>query len=224
MKKINSKSLLPWALAVTLLASCSNTLPPPPQTLKNSPDFAPIQPVARAGDAMGTGAIYNGRPSDNWFGGLRSYQVGDSITVLLNETTQASRAQNANLKRQSSNALPSGAGATLSGLVDGNTTSSVGTGTADQSASLSGDVSVTVIEVLANGNLVVRGEKQLALTNSSEVIQVSGIVRPEDISRNNTVLSKRLANAQIAYRGSGDLADTAQAGWGTRLFLKYWPF
>jgi len=81
-----------------------------------------------------------------------------------------------------------------------------------------------VVEVLANGNLMVRGEKQLALTEGTEVIQVSGIVRPEDVSPNNTLQSRRLANAQIAYRGTGDMASAAKPGWGTSLLYKIWPF
>jgi flagellar L-ring protein precursor FlgH len=101
---------------------------------------------------------------------------------------------------------------------------SEGGGEADQQASLIGDVSVTVSEVLANGNLMVRGEKQLALTEGAEIIQVSGIIRPEDISPNNTVQSRRLANAQIAYRGTGDMANAAKAGWGTNALMKFWPF
>jgi flagellar L-ring protein precursor FlgH len=81
-----------------------------------------------------------------------------------------------------------------------------------------------VIEIMANGNLVLRGEKQVALTEGSEVIQVAGVVRAEDIAPNNTVASRRLANAQIAYRGTGDLAATSRAGWGTSGLLKLWPF
>ena len=101
---------------------------------------------------------------------------------------------------------------------------SSGVGTAGQSASLNGAVSVTVVEVLANGNLMVRGEKQLALTEGAEVIQVSGIIRPDDVSPNNMVQSRRLANAQIAYRGTGDMAAVAKTGWGTKALLKLWPF
>jgi flagellar L-ring protein precursor FlgH len=85
-------------------------------------------------------------------------------------------------------------------------------------------VVVTVVDVMTNGNLVVRGEKQLALTEGSEIIQVAGVIRPDDVAPNNTVQSKRLANAQITYRGTGDMAATARAGWGTSGLLKLWPF
>ena len=83
---------------------------------------------------------------------------------------------------------------------------------------------MAVVEVMPNGNLVLRGEKQLALTEGSEIIQVAGIIRPDDVAPNNTVQSRRLANAQIAYRGSGDLANATKAGWGTSTLLKIWPF
>ena len=85
-------------------------------------------------------------------------------------------------------------------------------------------ITVTVIDILANGNLVVRGEKKLGLSEGTEVIQVSGVIRPQDVGPNGTVQSLRLANAQIAYRGTGDLANANKVGWGTSLLHKYWPF
>ena len=151
------------------------------------------------------------------------------ITVVLSESTQASRVQSGKLSRTSSNnvlpteVLGGGLLGTTAGLLGG-TIKTDGSGTADQTASLSGSVVVTVVDVMANGNLVVRGEKQLALTEGSEIIQVGGVIRPEDVAPNNTVQSKRLANAQITYRGTGDMAATARAGWGTSALLKLWPF
>ena len=206
-----------------VLAGCNNL----PTKLSHSPEFAPVYPVAAERPTGATGAIYNGRGSDMWFGKGRSYAVGDLITVLLSESTQAARKQSGEIKRKNSNDVlaPSwssrlGAGVNL----NGSNINSVGEGVADQTASLTGSIAVTVVEVLANGNLVVRGEKQLALTEGAEVIQVSGIVRPEDVSPNNTLQSKRLANAQIAYRGTGDMAAATRPGWGTNLLMKIWPF
>ena len=206
-----------------MLAACNNL----PTKLTHTPEFAPVYPVAAEKSAMPTGAIYNGRNSDIWFGRGRAYAVGDLITVLLNESTQANRQQSGEIKRKNSNdVLPTSIAARLGTGVNLNSSeiNSTGTGTADQTASLTGSIAVTVVEVLANGNLMVRGEKQLALTEGAEVIQVSGIVRPEDISPNNTLQSRRLANAQIAYRGSGDMASATRPGWGTNLLMKIWPF
>ena len=212
------------------LSACSVL---PPQALTHSPKFEPVYPVVSEQAKVATGAIYVGRQSDSWFGKSRSFQVGDVITVLLNESSQATRTQNGTITRDSSNnMIPSGLsswGAGVGGLMkgikmDGGSVSNKGTGAADQQASLTGSVAVAVVEVMPNGNLVLRGEKQLALTEGSEIIQVAGIIRPDDVSPSNTVQSKRLANAQIAYRGTGDLANATRAGWGTSALLKLWPF
>jgi flagellar L-ring protein precursor FlgH len=214
-------------LSLLLLSGCNNL----PTKLTHTPEFAPVYPAASERTAAPTGAIYNGRASDIWFGRGRTYAVGDLITVLLNESTQANRQQSGDISRKQSNDIVPGSvlankiGVTsIANALNSSEVTSKGTGSADQTASLTGSIAVTVVEVLANGNLMVRGEKQLALTEGAEVIQVSGILRPDDVSPNNTVQSRRLANAQIAYRGSGDMASAVRPGWGTNLLMKLWPF
>lgn len=215
--------------AAALAAGCATE----PPKLAHTPSFEPVYPIPADPVRHATGAIYNGRQSDNWFGRGRSYQVGDVITVLLNESAQAARQQSRSVSRESSNdVIPSGLSAALgaqsarlAGLnLNGAAISSDGQGTADQRASLTGSVAATVVQVLANGNLVIRGEKQLALAEGTEIIQVSGVIRPEDISANNVVQSRRLANAQFTYRGNGELDEASRTGWGTRWALKFWPF
>jgi flagellar L-ring protein precursor FlgH len=215
---------------VFLLQACATE--PVDMVLRPSPEFQPVYPLAADRQKVATGGIYSNRQSDAWFGRGRNYQVGDIITVLLNESTQAARTQNTDVSRETKNSLPSGMNTTIGAIkpflnginVNENNNSSKGAGKADQQASLSGSVAVTVVEILANGNLMVRGEKKLGLSEGTEVIQVSGVIRPEDVGPNSTVQSRRLANAQIAYRGSGDLANATKAGWGTSLMHKYWPF
>ena len=217
-----------------MLAGClSGCNVMPPQAMTHSPQFEPVYPLKQVQAATATGAIYVGRQSDSWFGKGRNFQVGDVITVLLNESTQAARSQVGTITRNSTNDMLSPGlavlGNRLGGVMKGvdfskTDISNKGTGSADQTASLTGSVAVSVVEVMPNGNLVLRGEKQLALTEGSEVIQVAGIIRPDDVAPNNTVQSRRLANAQIAYRGSGDLANATRAGWGTSTLLKLWPF
>jgi flagellar L-ring protein precursor FlgH len=237
-------SLILRALCPTLLALGLGGCATAPAPLAHTPEFAPVMPVAIDKPRMATGAIYNGRYSDNFFGRSRNYRVGDLITVMLDESTRAGREQKGSVSRDAkNNAVPSGLvsrvqnlalptkilGTRLDGVLNGvnlneSNIESTGVGTAGQSASLTGAVSVTVIEVLANGNLMVRGEKQLALTEGAEIIQVSGIIRPDDVSPNNMVQSRRLANAQIAYRGTGDMANATKPGWGTKALLAIWPF
>ena len=226
------KILLSSLVVLAVLQGCASQTPVL-STLSPSPDFAPVYPLAKDQTAPATGGIYGNRQSDAWFGRGRNYQVGDLITVLLNESTQADRSQKTDISRDASNtALPSGANLLLGNIhpiLDGlnmnsaKTTSS-GKGTAAQGASLTGSVTVTVTDILANGNLVVRGEKKLGLSEGTEVIQVAGVIRPQDIGPNGTVQSLRLANAQIAYRGTGDLASASKPGWGTTGLMKFWPF
>ena len=227
---MNSFRILSVLALVGLLQACAsdNT----ELVLKPSPDFAPVYPLASDRPKVATGGIYSNRQSDAWFGRGRNYQVGDIITVLLNESTQAARTQNSEINRDSKNTLPTGFSTQLGKMspflngidLNNNAIDSKSKGQADQQASLVGSVAVTVVEILANGNLVIRGEKKLGLAEGTEVIQVTGVIRPEDVGPNSTVQSRRLANAQIAYRGTGDLANATRVGWGTSLMHKLWPF
>jgi len=223
------------AMALTaLITGCAGPMP-----IAHTPAFAPVTPLARENNKLVTGAIFANDSTDLWQAKRRDYRVGDIITVLLSESTQAARSLNNETSRESSNdTVPAGLSAAiqsanvtfngnklLNGIkTDGANISNKGTGVADQRASLSGSVAATVIEVQANGNLVVRGEKQLSLSEGGEVIQVSGVIRPDDVSAINTVQSRRLANAQISYRAVGDLANATRAGWGTSFLYKFWPF
>jgi flagellar L-ring protein precursor FlgH len=219
-------TLSPLACAL-LLAGCASIDDLPP----SNGAFDPIVPVAQTPPRPPTGGIYRAGTGETLFGRVRRFQPGDVLTVLLNESTQAARATTGTISRESSNdVIPSGVAAriannALTGLnFNSAKITSDGSGSADQSASLTGAITVSVVEVQGNGNLVVRGEKYLSLNQGSEVIQVSGIVRPDDVASNNTVQSRRLAHARFTYQGGGELASASKAGWGTRSLLKFWPF
>jgi flagellar L-ring protein precursor FlgH len=217
------------ALAVLGLSACSLQ----PVVMQHSPEFAPVYPVSAAQPRLATGGIYNGRPSDNWFGRGRAYQVGDIITVLLNESTQAARNQSTDVSRESENdaintgilGKVQGLGSIMGGInLNGATIESSGAGTAAQRASLTGSIAATVTEVLANGNLVVRGEKQLALTEGMEIIQVSGIIRPEDVTSDNKINHTQIAEARISYGGRGQITDVQQPRYGQQIADAIMPF
>ena len=221
---------LSGVIALTALTACSVV---PPQALTHSPGFEPVYPnQPSSAEAPATGGIYVSQQSDSWFGRGRRFKVGDVITVVLDEKTQAARSLNSNLSRESTNdvlpglqTMANNLGGVLNGAnMAGGKITNKGVGTADQLATLAGLVAVTVTDILPNGNLVLKGEKQLALSEGTEAIQVAGIIRPDDVAPNNTVQSRRLANAQIAYRGSGDLASATRPGWGTSALMKLWPF
>ncbi len=222
------KTTLALCVTTALLAACAG-----PMTVAHTPNFAPVTPLPREKASHATGAIFATDSTDLWQAKRRDYRVGDIITVLLSESTQANRSLTNELSRESENdVVPQGLTnriANLNGALNGINTaggnvSNSGAASADQRASLNGSIAATVIEVQANGNLIVRGEKQLSLSEGGEVIQVSGVIRPEDVSAINTVQSRRLANAQIAYRAVGDHANATRAGWGTSALFRWWPF
>ena len=216
-----------------LLMACASG---PGEELENN--FALTYPESRLSAREATGSIY-----DNGVGlypTRRIYmagevKVGDILTIILNETAQASRSSGLSAERASENSL---LGTQQTGALfpdsaffefgeNGLSETSIGstaTGSADQSASLRGSLSAVVVDIMENGNLVILGQKRLTLTEGSEIIEVRGVIRPEDIQPNNTVLSRRIANAEISYSGSGDLARAVRPGWGTRVFMGIWPF
>jgi flagellar L-ring protein precursor FlgH len=218
------------AACAATLAGCAamDDLPP------RSDSHAVVVPVQQeVVPPPATGAIFRPGTGSPLVGRVRRFGPGDVITVILNEATQAARSATANVSRGATNdVVPQGITNRLPGISRSLTginlnqanVESKGEGAADQSASLSGSITVSVLEVQPNGNLVVRGEKRLSLTQGTEVIQVSGIIRPEDVAPNNTVQSRRLADASFTYQGGGELGSVTRAGWGTRAILKYWPF
>lgn len=220
------KGLLP-ILTGLLLAGCASA----PQDFE--PDFRPTAPDPEPVASAPSGSLFLSSRTA-WFGEARASRVGDTVTILLQESTQSNRSATISTSRESTNDFMSAgqvdilsAGSNfvnVPGMFDGSTSESTGSGQSGQSASLTGSLTATVVEVLQNGNFVVQGEKILALTEGSERVRVRGIIRPRDISQMNTVLSYRLANAQIRYEGRGDLARAARPGWGTRFFNAAWPF
>lgn len=215
------------------LTACSMTERHPDSFVS---DFELVYPSEALPQKVSTGSIMDN--GVNLYPTRRIYQsgrvkVGDIITVLLNETAQATRSSGLTAERKTSNSI---LGTNQAGSIfpnseffngispAGSNLSSDGGGTADQSASLTGSISAVVIDVMQNGNLVILGEKLLTLTEGSEVIRVKGVVRPEDIQPDNTILSRRIANAQFSYNGSGDLARAAKPPIGVRALFGLWPF
>jgi flagellar L-ring protein precursor FlgH len=100
-----------------------------------------------------------------------------------------------------------------------------GEGGSEQSNQLTGNVTATVVEVLPNGYLRIRGEKLISINKGDEYIRLTGVVRPVDIQADNSILSTMVANAEIAYGGTGMLADASEMGWLGRFFnSRWWPF
>lgn len=224
-------------LVLAPLAGCASVQ-------KADMDYASTRPQPVVVAPENAGAIYQPGHSVALFEDLKARRVGDTLTIVLTETTSASKNAKTNTKKENSvnvsnptilgsspqfNApgilpLASNRGNTLEVGLD-STKEFKGQADSSQGNSLSGSVTVTVAEVLPNGNLVVRGEKRLALNQGEEFIRIAGIVRPIDIRADNSILSTQIADARISYTGKGALADTNNMGWLARFFNSaLWPF
>ncbi len=216
-----------------LLAGCNNMEP------VRDPLYAPATPVVPKDPPSGNGAIYQTGHGVAWFEDMRARRVGDLLTVKLVEKTTGSKAADTELKKNSStqlnNATVLGVQPTKSApgfipfVPDGsnfttetNMTSAhsfKGEGDASQSNMLQGEITVSVIEVLPNGNMKVRGEKRIGINKGNEYIKVSGIVRPQDVDTSNTVLSTKIADPTLVYVGDGPMSETNSIGWLARFFI-----
>ncbi|OQW78498.1 MAG: flagellar basal body L-ring protein [Proteobacteria bacterium ST_bin11] len=209
--------------AITLLVGC-DTLP------KRDPDFAPVQPADLRPPQQSNGAIYQAGYDMRLFEDHAARRVGDILTVTFDENTNAIKQANSRASKNSDIQVQ-GSAPTIFGLASSallghdlstaleysTDRSSEGRGDARQSNRLTGGISVTVVDVLPNGNLRVRGEKRVTLNDGSEYIRLSGIVRPIDINVANTLPSSKVADATIMYTGDGALADTNKPGWISRI-------
>lgn len=191
---------------------------------------APVEPTAAP---VADGSIYHDNQNMELFVDPRAHRVGDILTVVLQESTQASKKASTSTSKKDKTAIDAptllGKAATFNGNLASiglsGDRSFAGDGSSSQSNQLSGQITVTVAQRLSNGNLVVRGEKWLTINQGKELIRISGIVRPQDINPDNSVSSSRVADARIAYTGRGSLADANTQGWLTRFFNSKWmPF
>ena len=214
-------ALVLTAAALSLAASGCSLLP------YQQESFAPPEPVVVHHAPPTDGAIYQANTDVRLFEDLKASRIGDILTVKLAERTNASKNAQTSVSKttEATIANPTILGRPITrngdpifgGSLDGETAFD-GTGASSQSNSLVGDITVTVVERQPNGNLVIRGEKWVTLNQGREFIQLSGIVRPNDVGTDNTVLSTRIANAQITYSSKGVLAAANKMGWAARFF------
>ncbi len=220
-------------VVLLFLQACAQA---PRNPVADNVDYSPVSPsAAYALSPPTSGAVYNaGGGSFDLFMDLRARSVGDILTILLVERTNASKESSTSTAKGTSvdTGMPiiGGRPVTSNGtpiLNNELASSSSFDGQADSSQSnrLDGSITVTVAERLPNGNLLVRGEKRITINQGEEFIRLQGIVRPVDIGPANTVPSTKVADATITYAGKGTLADSNRPGWLARFFNSPWfPF
>lgn len=227
---MNFKTLLILTSLPVFLSGCLK-----PLTIKKEPlSFAPPTQRIINVPRKDNGAIYQEGMRVGLYSDLTARYVGDVITIELVEATKANSTSNTNSSKDNDVKLP---GPTLAGdkvTKDGKEILAndlkgerkfKGEGTSAMSSSFDGKISVMVVKVLPNNNLVVRGEKMMLLNQSDEYLRFIGIVRPQDISQDNVVKSTSVADMQVAYGGQGVLSEANQMGPLSRFFQSQaWPY
>jgi flagellar L-ring protein FlgH len=215
------------AACLSLFAGCSDL---PQKPLVQQPMTA--KPPARTLPSQTNGSIYNPGYSDHpLFEDPRPRNVGDILTVVISENVSATKTSGDGVERQSSGTFtPTAVPGLLKGLFGTATTNITGSnsfsasGGANASNQFTGTLTVTVTNVLGNGNLEVSGEKQMLINQGTEYIRFSGVVNPTTISSANTVASTSIADAKIEYSAKGMINDGEQMGWLQRFFQSVAPF
>jgi flagellar L-ring protein precursor FlgH len=216
---------------LVLLSACATAN----QSIQSAPPVVRAKPLAATPASQGSlfpASLGTGAPRP-LFEDRRARAVGDILQVVLKESTAANRSIGNQASRDSTVELtvePGAAGTSPLGnalrganLNAGAKIDFQGAGASSARNAFTGVMMVMVTQVLSNGNLVVSGEKQIAIGAEEEVIRFSGIINPSDLT-NNSVLSTQVADARLEYRGRGIGDDATRPGWLARGLMKAWPF
>lgn len=236
MKNIDHLLVPMLFILVGAVSGCSTIMTPTPkvqQPMTMRPPEPLIIPAAQT-----HGGIY--QAAFNFQGGgrytplfedRRARSLGDTIIVTLNEKTNASKKTGSNAQRDGelNLSVPSFLGLPLESFfqkldVEAQSSNKFnGKGESSSNNNFTGTITVTVIDILPNGNLLVSGEKQVGINQGHEYIRLSGVINPINIMH-NTVSSVQVADARIEYRGSGYLDEAQTMGWLSRFFMTISPF
>lgn len=216
-------SVLLLYLLLGLLAGCMTA----PILARPEPTYSPVYSPTAPATPSTQGAMFNAANFNGLFTDRRALGVGDVVTIRLEEQTTSQKSAETTLRKESESELVNPK--VLGNLIRGNgsdlfnslsnETEFAGGADSDQSNSLFGTLTAVIAEVYPNGLMRVRGEKWMNLNRGEEYLRVSGLLRTQDIGDDNSVSSTRLADARIAYSGTGTFADSNAAGWLTRFFL-----
>jgi flagellar L-ring protein precursor FlgH len=217
-------------LAVAALSGCALV---PPEPVVTGPLTAP-PPLPPLPSAQANGSIYQPTAYGNYplFEDRRPRNVGDIVTVIIQEKTNAAKNVQTTTDRSGSAGLdvelapailPTDLGAKQNFGISGNNASQ-GKGSTRADNTFQGTLTTTVIGVLPNGNLQIAGDKQIAINRGSEHIRFSGVVDPRSITGSNTVSSTQVADARIEFRSKGTMDEVQTMGWLQRFFLNISPF
>ena len=214
-------SLIAVPLVLSALSACSTI----PSSIVQTPTTA--RPLTLPQAAPNNGAIYQASAFRPVFEDRRARHVGDLLTIVITEKTAAVKAGASSGSKSGSvsASIPHPLQGTFGATASANTANKFADAD-NQSASntFTGTMGVTVVEVLANGNLIVAGEKQIAMNKGVEFIRFSGMINPDTIATGNTVASTAVADARVEYRTNSQIDRAEMTSMASRFFQSLLPF
>ncbi len=228
------KNILWLIAALVLLAGCAG-----PAGNIDLTEVEPIAPVMQEPPPPQTAGSLWTESRGGMFVDIKGRTVGDIITVVIVEKASASKEATTETDRTSSMSagitnvlglekyigIVGNSAINPAALINAETTNDFsGGGKTERKENLVATLTTQVVEVLPNGNLRIAGNKTVTVNNEMQIVKLSGIVRPADVSPRNIVDSKNILNARIAYVGKGVISDKQQQGWLVRALDQVWPF
>lgn len=226
------RTLLVTLCCTLLLSSCAHQAPRViqiPEPLEDSKSPTAVQPTPGSLWSSDSPSIY----SDH-----KAQTIGDIVTIIISEESSASKEASTATDRETSMsaAIPNLLGLEnssfiadsnldLENLVNSTFSNSFnGDGTTSRSGSFTASLTTQVVGHYPNGNLKIRGGKEVMVNNEVQIIYLTGIIRPIDITAANTISSTKVLNARISYTGQGAISDKQEPGWVMRTLDNIWPF
>ncbi|CAG37412.1 flagellar basal body L-ring protein FlgH [Desulfotalea psychrophila] len=219
-------------LFLLALSGCNSKRPPLVEIPEPLEELQTMSPATRQ-----AGSLWDSN-QNSLFSDRKASNVGDIVTVLIEEKSSASKNASTKTGKDSSigASIPNLFGLEKSSIIANNhidmnnligasfKNDFKGAGSTSRSGTLSAALSTQVIVKYPNGQLKIRGGKEVMVNNEVQVIYLTGIIRPVDITAANTINSDKILNARISYTGKGALGDKQEPGWLTRSLDHVWPF
>lgn len=235
------KNILISIYVILLFSGCTADLVDPEMNFE-PPKYVEEMPAKQdQKDYVSQGSIF-GKGDNPLFSDHKAMHVNDIVTIIISETAKSSNTGTKALSQSDTTALGGGTfaanggnpavsayanklnGLTNIGFTGSSNSSYSGTGAATKDASFTTTVSARVVKVLENGNYFVSGKREIMIDDQKQIIQVSGVIRPYDISQGNQISSSQMSDAKILYKSEGDIDRATKQGWGTKIIKSIWPF
>ncbi len=231
--------ILPIILTIFLLMTAGCGGGAKSLAVKPNPEYISSNPKPPAPPPRTEGSLFSEASMTDFYRDLKAYKIGDIVTINIVETSKASKKAGTNIQREHSlsagisnllgfqTQIPHYSGGTFnpSSLLGAKYSSKFdSSGKTSRQENMTAQISARVVGVLPNGDLSIRGTREITVNFEKQYIILEGIVRPSDISSDNTVLSTYIADARITYTGKGVLTAEQRPGWLARFLSKIWPF